>query len=585
MDAPSSTATDAAPVAPQDQPEHPSTPRSRLGPPDWRTVVSVAVVAAFVALPLQSLRKAGGSPMEEGFMLVFPERLLAGDVPNKDFLHLYGPGSLWALGATYELLGTSIGVERIFGLVQQLGIIFGVFTLALPWGRKVATVCGVMSVLITVTPIGLTALAWDGAVALGLWGLIVGLWARRAAASDDPDRARRADRLFLVAGLLGAGALLFRPDLLLAIGLGYGALVWGQDRAHIKRLAIGLVGLTAVGYIAQLAMAGPGNAIEGMFLEPVFKLRDGRTLPAPPSWDHFDGALAAVAQLDAPGWSFPAFKGPQQVVLWFFLLPLAALLEVVLGALRVRARPESWRARVMLAAALFGMGMLPQAIQRPDTTHLSWVSCVPLALLPLYLADLVRSRFADRAPRVLPSAVAAVAALAILFGVMPHFTVRPWTEYTREVIKRDYSGHQVQHGGRVFYVQSEPIAPAVQGVVDEVGRRAEPGDRLLVGTADLRKTPYSDAYIYYLLPELTPATRYIEMDPGMANTEDSGLAEEVAGADWLILSHVWDPWREPNASREFGSDAPNKVVEENFCLVDQYGDGPVPYFLLYERCR
>jgi hypothetical protein len=71
----------------------------------------------------------------------------------------------------------------------------------------------------------------------------------------------------------------------------------------------------------------------------------------------------------------------------------------------------------------------------------------------------------------------------------------------------------------------------------------------------------------------------------MANTEDSGLAEEVAGADWLILSHVWDPWREPNASLDLGSDAPNKVVEENFCVVDEYGDGAVPYFLLYQRCR
>jgi hypothetical protein len=585
MDAPSSTATDVVSEPSPDQPEPPSPTRSRLGRLDWRTAVGAAIVAAFVALPLQALRKAGGSPMEEGFMLVFPERLLAGDVPHKDFLHLYGPGSLWALAATYKVFGTSIGIERAFGLLQQLGIIFGVFTIALPWGRKVATVCGVMSVLITVTPIGLTALAWDGAVALGLWGLIVGLWARRAAASDGPDDARRAERLFLVAGLLGGGALLFRPDLLLAIGLGYAAVIWGQDRAHVKRLAIALVGLTAVGYAAQLAMAGPGNAIEGMFLEPVFKLRDGRTLPAPPSWDKFDGALAAVAQLDAPGWSFPAFKGPQQVVLWFYLLPLAVLAEVVLSVLRVRERPESWRARVMLAAALFGMGMLPQAIQRPDTTHLSWVSCVPLALFPLYLADLVQRRLADRGPRFLPSAVAAVTAVLILFGVMPHFTVRPWTEYTREVVKKDYSGTLVQHDGRAFYVQSKPIAPAVQGVVDEVGRRAEPGDRLLVGTADLRKTPYSDAYLYYLLPDLEPATRYIEMDPGIANAEDSGLAEEVAGADWLILSHVWDPWREPNTSSDLGSDEPNKVVEENFCVVDEYGDGPVPYFILYQRCR
>ena len=119
-------------------------------------------------------------------------------------------------------------------------------------------------------------------------------------------------------------------------------------------------------------------------------------------------------------------------------------------------------------AARCRMGMLPQAIQRPDTTHLSWVSCVPLALFPLYVADLVQRRLAGRGPRLLPSAVAALTAVVILFGVMPHFTVRPWTEYTREVVKKDYSGTLVQHDGRAFYVQSKPIAPAVQGV-REVG--------------------------------------------------------------------------------------------------------------------
>jgi hypothetical protein len=71
------------------------------------------------------------------------------------------------------------------------------------------------------------------------------------------------------------------------------------------------------------------------------------------------------------------------------------------------------------------------------------------------------------------------------------------------------------------------------------------------------------------------------MDPGMANAPDSGLAEEVAAADWLILSHVWDAWDEPNDSREFGPDEPNQVVAENFCPVGDYE----PFFEVYRRCR
>ena len=34
------------------------------------------------------------------------------------------------------------------------------------------------------------------------------------------------------------------------------------------------------------------------------------------------------------------------------------------------------------------------------------------------------------------------------------------------------------------------------------------GERLLVGPSDLRRTWYSDAFFYYLFPELTPATYF-----------------------------------------------------------------------------
>jgi hypothetical protein len=101
---------------------------------------------------------------------------------------------------------------------------------------------------------------------------------------------------------------------------------------------------------------------------------------------------------------------------------------------------------------------------------------------------------------------------------------------------------------------------------------SRPGDRLFVGPGDLRKTPYSDAFLYYLLPQLPPATRYIEMDPGVADAADSGLDDDLASADVVVLSHVWDVWREPNDSRKVGSDKPVHVLEDDFCLVGKYGE-------------
>src|SRR6476646_9625550 len=82
--------------------------------------LSIGVVATVCLLPLRGLLRTPGPPMEAGFMLVFPERVLHGAIPNVDFLHLYGPGSLWALAAAFKVFGVSLWSERLFGYAQLL---------------------------------------------------------------------------------------------------------------------------------------------------------------------------------------------------------------------------------------------------------------------------------------------------------------------------------------------------------------------------------------------------------------------------------------------------------------------------------
>ena len=98
--------------------------------------------------------------------------------------------------------------------------------------------------------------------------------------------------------------------------------------------------------------------------------------------------------------------------------------------------------------------------------------------------------------------------------------------------------------------------------------------------------PYSEAFLYHLLPDLEPATRYIEMDPGVAKATDSGLARELASADVVILSSLFDDWVEPNDSKVVGPDGPNEVLAQEFCLQGRYGDGLFGRGLyeLYTRC-
>ncbi|HEV7722539.1 MAG TPA: hypothetical protein VGO60_14705 [Iamia sp.] len=543
------------------------------------TVLAVVLVGLAIALPLPTLFQYQGPPMEEGFMLVFPERVLAGDIPNRDFLHLYGPASLWSLAAWFKIAGTTLAAERFYGLVQHLGIIFALFRLALPWGRRVATVCGLLGVLLVITPIGLAALAWNGGVALGLIGFSVALLgAQRLEAGEEGARLR-----LVLGGVVLGLALLWRPDLVVGIGLAGLALLW---RRWSRDLLVPLVGGVLLGVapiLVHLVMAGPGNVFEGMFLQPVFDLRGGRHLPIPPSWDRNDGILQAVAQLRVPEWPVPMVRASAQVTLWFLALPLSALALLATGIVAMRRDPISMRSRILVVVGAFGFGLLPQALQRPDTTHLAWVSCVSMVFLPVAFVQWgewwAARRGGDRLRGPARLALGLLPLLVVVLAI-PAYTTRTWVDLTRQNLEGDYFGWDVRHGDRTFFLGAPNIADSAQAVTDDLAARIQPGDRLFVGTADLRKTPYSDAYFYYLFPEATPATYYIEMDPGIANADDSGLADEVAGSDYLILSHVWDPWSEPNDSRLFGSDAPNQVVADQFCPLNPETD----FYVLYERC-
>lgn len=534
--------------------------------------LGLAVVAALVAIPLRGLYRFTGGTMEEGFMLYFPELLGEGLVPNVDFLHLYGPGSLHALLGWYEVVGYSLPAERTFGLLQHLGIIFGLFALARAWGRLAATAVASLSVFYVLTPVALTAMAWNGGLALTLWSTVFAL---RGLHLTDAAARRRA---WVVAGLLGGVALTFRPDLGLALALVLGWFVWrqpGSRRPVVVGLVVGLVPMWV-----HLVMAGPARAFEGMFLDPVFRLRAGRELPRPPSWSRLDGGLQAVAEEIPPWWRLPHFSASQTLFLWFMLMVLGTLALLVFALAQRRRRPAPPRSAVLLTVALVGLGILPQALQRPDSAHLNWVTCVTFPFAVVAVTEVIggwRPRWDRR--RAVAAGIAA--AVTITFALTALFTFRYYLLHTRIGLEQVSSPFKVQRGDRYFYLGDYEAFVAVQAAVDEVAARADPGDRLLVGPLDLRRTWYSDVFIYWLLPELEPATYYIEMDPGLANAEDSSLADDVASADFVILTGLWAGWMEPNESMEFGSDAPNRVLADRFCVVDRWENDQA---VLYERC-
>jgi len=552
--------------------------------PRTRDGIALAVVALALLLPLRGLLRLPGPPMEEGFMITFPWRVLQGDVPNRDFLHLYGPGSLWALAGVYKVFGATLEVQRLFGLVQQALVAYGVYFVARWHGRRIALACALVALVIMLPPAGLTAFAWTGAVGLGLCGAAVGL--RLRALPAGPDHDRRATWLGIGAGALFGAAFLFRLDLVVALGLTFVVLAWRLPRRRVVPFAVTTVAVSAL-VLVQVLLAGVHAAVKGMLLQPVFDLRGGRGLPLPPSWGQLDGYLQRVGGTTRQlPWPLPTLAASHELFLWFFANLACIAVLVVVGIVVVRRHRSSTAARAVLVGGVFSLGMLSQTLQRPDSTHIAWVSCVSIGLVATAVVAALRTLGPGtgrlRGSAVRHARLVACAVPIVIVGlVIPNFTVRTYADFVAQTFGKHRSSYLIERDGRRFYYGDPTVAAAANAMFPTLDRLVRPGTRLFVGPADLSRTNTSEAWIYALYPEAVPGTRYIEMDPGIANARGSGLAADLAGSDVVVLSRNWGDWSEANDSVRSGSPAAARVLERDFCLVETFD----PWFDVYRRCR
>jgi hypothetical protein len=535
--------------------------------------VGAAVVAVAILAPLSSELHRVNSTQEDGFMLVVPRLVLDGWVPHADISWLYGPGSAWLPALVYGVLGTSLAASQLLGLLYQVGAAAAVVAAGLRWGVAAAAGAGLVAVLF-LTGKGVNLLPWSAVLPFALAVVVLGGLAL--------DHRKRAPAFLM--GLAGGLALLVRPDVAVGV-LGAGAvLAWPLPRP-LRRVA--LVGL-AVGlapWLVHLAMAGPGAVFHGLVTDSL-DLRAGNALPVPPPTDRVVGFIESFIELGAPYWPFPKLGYATQLTVWFFGTVAAAVLVLVAGIHAVR-RTGSTRGRVLLALGVLGAGSLPTLLQRADASHLNNLGPVLFPAAVLALVELAPARW--RIPRWTVSAGAAALVLLLVTGLVPSWTTNT---YVDDVLvsagRREGQGVELTHRGRRFNV-ARSREDAVQGTLRTVERVSRPGDRLFVGPLDLRRTPYNDTFLYYLLPQLEPATRFLYMNPVVALEHADQLAEDVASADVLVLSDQWSRWNEPNDTRKFGPDRPNEVVRSRFCEVTPTADERVPgdevqVFTVFRRC-
>ncbi|HEX7517786.1 MAG TPA: hypothetical protein VF345_10940 [Chthoniobacterales bacterium] len=466
--------------------------------------------------------------MDDGSLLLYPELILKGWLPYRDFETFYGPANAYLLAGVYAVFQPGIFVARTVGLVYHLAILAAIFCIVRP--RGIALALG--SILIAhlfLLPTGLAPFAWIGGLACALWSLFLAT-------------ARPAPKQIFFAGLLAAVALLYRPDLTPAVLLSAGLLLFFQHGRMRWTYLIGL-GLGLLPMLFLIYAAGFRNIFDNVLLYPVIFTNPARKLPWP---------------------SLP----PYVIYLLGFHL-VAAFINLGAGFLALRKDAGSWSNRLFAAAAIFALGTTHEALQRMDSGHVTLCCFLSLALLPVALTIIADRWVATPGSRSRPLLFVAVT-LLVVQGLAPelvhlvHQAVGLGSSRKKDVVF-------LEHQGRGFPVDSISVARDTGGLLDKITSLASRGQRLFVGPADLRRTNYNDTFLYYLLPQLTPATYFLEMNPLSANRPGSRLSADVLSADWLILDHRLDDWNEPNDSMRFGPDAPNLLVQSRFELCAKHG--------------
>jgi hypothetical protein len=488
--------------------------------------VGVTVFALAALLP-NTVGKA--NEMDEGAVNAYAARVLDGAVPHRDFLTFYGPGNPWLIAGAFAVFGESVGVERGVGLLYRLLIVASLFVV----GWRLAGMVGGVAAALVATTILLDDTVWAyatyGALGFGLLGLAL----LATCATSSP--SKRTSIGLVAAGLASGVAILIRFDFGLAVIASSVPLLALASWPARRRCGVGFLA-TACVYVMHLAVVGPDRIRR--VTEDILAAGSGRYLQRETIWD-YPGNLLAIANL-------------------------ATGALVLAGAYLVWRRRSELAPRIVLSAGLFSIGVLPLTISRMDPVHIRPYALVPLSLIPALALVLLETHVARRWAHIVG---ALAVSTAVLWGV---------EHYGRYDLDHFRSIRDVRSGYRGFY---DDDSAAARTMVERLRRVSRPGESLFVGPQDLRRTNYGPTYMYFLLRDLRPASYYMEMNPGTANREGSGLADELRRADWLILTSEWDDWDEPNDSQDYGSPEPNRVVRELFCVRLEEGQ-----YRLYERC-
>ena len=528
--------------------------------------VGLLFLVAFAVILPSAL--VGLSISDEGFIVTGAKMTLAGQLPYRDFFSLYGPAQYYLVGSLFALFGEDLLVSRIAHATMMATLAATIFALSATSGHRrgwlpyaMAAVCIAMALAARPNPlypaIPATFLILISAVPIGRWA-IRSDWRELLPASIAIGIAATFRWDFGVVGLAAATGIV--------ASLGF---AMKERAAKLFGLVVATAGpallIAASAYVPLLAVSDPARWYREVLHYGLFEFAENRGIEfVRPTYWSIRSSLRSGDALQLCEALFKVYV----VAAPFVLAPLALGIALVRIKRDIGDRDSLVAHAQSIFLALVCLGLLNQARVRPNLWQCFPAAVASLPLLPFVLARLDRSG-ATRRMRFIAGAIA--------LATVPVFA----TMGTLGLLRAFDSSYVSLDVPRARLIRHDHRDSQYSELISFLREISIDGEAIYSGVQDHSKLFINDSLVYFLANR-PPATRFVQMDPGIANTE-SGQRELRADLECkrvrvLVLLEM-ESGEDNMSSRSNGVELLDDFIRETYREARRFG----PYKVMLRR--
>jgi hypothetical protein len=536
--------------------------------PKTASVFLLSAVALFLPMCLSP------NIYDEGIILTGAMRVMAGQVPHRDFYANYGPAQFYILAILFKVFGPSILVERLFDIAVKASLVLVIYLLLSRYVRPwiVFATCGAIVFWLFGlfdSSYGLAMIPASLANALAIILLVSGF------------QPYLSKRRVIATGAITGVATLFRYDTgiaLIAVSTCIIALAsyramdeaWPRLRTFASMVTAYIFGLAVVvlpsaAYYLSVAPIHP--LLHDIILYPSKYYHAGRKLPFPPiTVKQFDNAviysiilLVVIALWISLTWLFRTSKSGESIL-----------------------RQQSAKLYMfLLAFGVLGLAMYGKGLVRVHLIHL-YLALIPAVLI---LAILLEHRWSLPAYlRILTICLAFLFAASSVWSALREIkNVRATHSSLPETLWSSATGRSSPLHIE-WCKQKNPLTEGLCFLPDDdhiraiefVSDHTTANDSLFVGVSHHDRIHSNDNLIYFASQRL-PATHWSHFDPGLQNRADiqADIVRELElkPPPYIVRDSEFDLLHEPNDSaKSSGVTTLDRYLDSKYKWVCTFGE-------------